>query len=196
MLSGVIKSVRAVEVNISIMRAFVAMRRFISKNAEIFARLDVVESKQIEHDMHFEKIFNLIESKEILPEKGIFFDGQVFDAYTFISDLIRSAKKSIILIDSYIDDSVLTLFLKRNTAVKTVIYTKDISKQLRMDLEKHNSQYPQVEIRVFKDSHDRFMIIDDRDVYHIGASLKDLGKKWFAFSRFDRCALEILDKLK
>ncbi len=193
-LSGVLRSEKAVEVNIKVMRAFVGMRRFITSNAQIFQRLDTVERKQIEHDKKFDKIFDAIESKIIKAEKGIFFEGQIFDAYKFVSDLFRSASKSIVLIDNYIDDSVLTLFSKRNEDVTATIYTREISKQLFLDLKKFNSQYPLVRIKEFKRSHDRFIIIDD-DVYHFGASLKDLGKKWFAFSKFDKEAFKLLKRL-
>ncbi len=194
-LSGVLTNDKAIEVNIQIMRAFVAMRKFIASNAQIFQRLDVVERKQIEHDEKFEEVFDAIQSKDIKPEKGIFFDGQIFDAYQFISDLIRSAQDSIVLIDNYIDNSVLTLFSKRNKDVQITIFTKEISKQLLLDLAKYNSQYPLVEIKEFKQSHDRFLIIDNKEMYHFGASLKDLGKKWFAFSKFDKEAFKLLDKL-
>ena len=194
-LSSVLTNDKAIEVSIQIMRAFVAMRRFISSNAQIFQRLDAVEIKQIEHDQKFEEIFDAIQSKGIKPEKGIFFEGQIFDSYKFVSDLIRTAEKSIILIDNYIDDSVLTLFSKRNKAVQVTIFTKEISKQLLLDLAKYNSQYPLIEVKEFKQSHDRFMIIDNQDVYHFGASLKDLGKKWFAFSKFDKEAFNLLERL-
>jgi len=193
MLSGVLRSRKAIEVNIQIMRAFVAMRRFISKNAEIFLRLNNLEKKQIEYDENFKKIFDAIENSEI--KQGIFFNGQVFDAHNFISELIRKADKSIILIDNYIDNTVLTLFRKRKKDVSVTIYTKNITKQLRLDINKFNSQYEDIEVKEFKDSHDRFMIIDDKDIYHIGASLKDLGKKWFAFSKFDKDVLKIVEKL-
>lgn len=194
-LSGVLTNDKAITVNIQIMRAFVAMRKIIASNALVFQRLDVVERKQIEHDKRFEEVFDAIQSKDIKPEKGIFFDGQVFDAYRFISDLIRSAQSSIILIDNYLDDSVFTLFSKRNKDVLVTIFTKDISKQLLLDLSKYNSQYPLIEIKEFKQSHDRFLIIDNKEVYHFGASLKDLGKKWFGFSKFDKEAFKLLDKL-
>ena len=144
---------------------------------------------------NFDRIFDAIQSKGIKPEKGIFFNGQIFDAYKFVSDIIRTADKSIILIDNYIDDSVLTLFSKRNKDVEVIIFTKEISKKLSLDLAKHNSQYPQVQVKEFKHSHDRFLIIDRKVVYHIGASLKDLGKKWFAFSKFNKEALKLLDRL-
>jgi hypothetical protein len=194
-LSGVLTNDKAIEVNIQIMRAFVAMRKFLASNAQVFQRLDYVEKKQIEHDQKFEEIFDAIQSKDIMPEKGIFFDGQIFDSYKFVSDIIRTADKSIILIDNYIDDSVFTLFSKRNKNVQVIMFTKDISKQLLLDLAKYNSQYPLIEVKEFKQSHDRFLIIDNKEVYHFGASLKDLGKKWFAFSKFDKEAFKLLDKL-
>lgn len=199
MLSGVLKSDTAVKVSISIMNMFVLMRRFISTNAQVFQRLDNVERKQLEFqiktDDNFEKVFTAIEDKSFQKKQGIFFNGQVFDAYKFVSDLIRSAKNSIILIDNYVDDSVLTLFTKRNKNVDVIIYTKEITKQLSLDLVKYNSQYPQITIKEFNDSHDRFLVIDNKEVYHIGASLKDLGKRWFAFSKFDKDALKIMERL-
>lgn len=129
------------------------------------------------------------------PKEGIYFDGQIFDAYVFANDLIRNAKETIILIDNYIDDSVLLMLSKRNKNVKTIIYTSNLTKELRLDLKKYKSQYPDVEIRMFSKSHDRFLIIDNKDVYHIGASLKDLGKKWFAFSKINFEVQDILKRL-
>ena len=126
-----------------------------------------------------------MESDKLHSEKGIFYNGQVFDAYTFVSDIIRSAESSIILLDNYVDDTVLTLLGKRNTDVTATIYTKNISNQLRVDVQRYNSQYPPIEIEVFSDAQDRFLIIDGTELYHIGSTLKDLGKKWFAFSRMD-----------
>ncbi len=195
MLSGVLKSEIAVKISIQIMNAFITIRRFLVSNALIFQRLDSVEQKQVGYDQKFEQVFDAIQSKEIKPEKGIFFDGQIFDAYKFVSDLIRTATKSIILIDNYIDDSVLTLLNKRNKDVKVVIFTKEISKQLLLDLTKYHSQYSPIEVKEFHQSHDRFLIIDNKEVYHFGASLKDLGKKGFAFSKFDKEAFSLLDKL-
>ncbi|MBL7083403.1 MAG: ORF6N domain-containing protein [Candidatus Aminicenantes bacterium] len=199
-ISSVLTSERAIEVNIKIMRAFVAMRRFIASNAEVFQRLDRVERKQIEHkeetDQKFEQIFNAIEERSIKPKQGIFFDGQIFDAYQFVSDLIRKAKKSIIIIDNYIDDSVLLLLTKRKKGVTVKIFTKTITRQIALDVKKHNSQYPPVEMKRFKYAHDRFIIIDDKEVFHFGASLKDLGKKWFAFSKIDIGAVEMLTRLR
>jgi len=127
-------------------------------------------------------------------KQGIFYDGQIFDAYVFVSDLVKSAKKSITLFDNYIDESVLTL-LGKNQKVQITIYTKTISKQLKLDIEKYNAQYNPIEIKKFNLSHDRFLLIDD-DIYHIGASLKDLGKKWFAFSKMDSKSFEMMERLK
>lgn len=195
-LSGVLRSKKAIEINVQIVRAFVAMRKFIASNAQIFQRLDRNEQKLLEHDQKFEKIFDAIESKELIPQKGIFFEGQIFDAYKFVSDLVRSAKRSIVLVDNFVDDTVLTLFSKMDDNVKVIIFTKEISKQLLLDLKKYNSQYFPIEVREFKNSHDRFLIIDDKEVFHLGASLKDLGKKWFAFSKFDKEAFNLLERLK
>ena len=194
-LSSVLTNDKAIEVNIQIMRAFVAMRRFLIANAQVFQRLDKIELKQIQHDAKFEEVFNAIQSQDIVPKKGIFFDGQIFEAYKFASDLVRIAKQSIVLIDNYIDDSVLTLLSKRNKKVNVIIFTKEITKSLLLDLEKYNLQYPKIEVKEFALAHDRFLIIDDKDVYHFGASLKDLGKKWFAFSKFDKEALNLLERL-
>lgn len=130
------------------------------------------------------------------PKQGIFFNGQIFDAYTFVSDIVRTAKKSIDLIDNYVDDSVLVLMEKRAKDVSACIYTQNISKQLKLDIEKHNAQYPAIEIKIFKNAHDRFLIIDSSVVYHIGASIKDVGKKWFAFTKIEGFVDEIVNKLK
>jgi len=139
-------------------------------------------------------ISTLIEDTSIKPNQGIFYDGQVFDAYVFIARLVKSAKTSIKLIDNYIDESVLTLFSK-NQNIQVVLYTSHISKQLKLDLKKYNTQYRPIEIKKLDVSHDRFLIIDDEEIYHIGASLKDLGKKWFAFSKMDGDSLGILKRL-
>ncbi len=195
MLSSVLNSEIAIEVSIMIIDAFVSMRRFLSANADIFRRLDNIEHKQLETDMKLEKIFDAIESDKLKSKQGIFFNGQIFDAYNFVADLIRSAESSIILIDNYVDDSVLTLFGKRNPEVKVKIYTKHISEQLRLDLQKFNSQYDAIEIIKFSDAHDRFLIIDNEHLYHFGASLKDLGKKWFAFSKMELRFTNITEKL-
>jgi hypothetical protein len=197
-LAGVLRSSKAAEVHVKIMRAFVEMRKFIQNNANVFARLDSVERRQItfesKTEKNFEIVFQALESGEP-PKQGIFYEGQVYDAYTFACELIRKAKKSLILIDNYVDDSVLTLLSKRTKGVSATIYTKGISKQLLLDLEKHNEQYPMIDAKMLKDAHDRFLIIDKKEIYHIGASLKDLGKKWFAFSKFTTGAVDMLKKL-
>lgn len=192
MLSAVLKSDTAVQISIQIMNAFVAMRRFLSTNAQVFQRLDSLEIKQIETDKKMNQVFDIIESRDIQPKQGIFYDGQVFDAYVFINDLVKSAKKSIVLIDNYIDESVLTLFSVRKKGIPLNILTKNVNKKLELDVKKHNDQYPPVTVRKFSKAHDRFFIIDGKTVYHFGASLKDLGKKWFAFSKMDISAAEML----
>lgn len=198
-ISGILTSDRAIAVNISIMRTFVEMRRFLANNSELFKRLDTLEQRQVKHEIktteQFDKVFNALEDKNQTITQGIFFDGQMFDAYVFINDLFRQAKRSIILIDNYIDDSVLMQLTKRPRGVSATILTKSVSKDLTQDLKKHNAQYPPIVIHEFASSHDRFLIIDGETVYHIGASLKDLGKKWFAFSRMDATALTIMGRI-
>jgi hypothetical protein len=169
MLSAVLKSDIAIKISVEIIRTFVNMRKVISTNSLIYQRLDNLEKKQISNDEKFEKLFNALEDKSIKEKQGIFYDGQMFDAYSFVSDL-RSTKIKIILIDNYVDDSVLTLFSK-NQDVDVIIYTKTIPKQLTLDLKKYNSQYRKIEIKKFENSHDRFLILDDKELYHIGASL-------------------------
>lgn len=195
-LSGVLKSRKAVEINIKIIKAFVAMRHFLIQNANVFFKFQQIDQKLLEHDTRLDKVFKAIEEKHITPKQGIFFDGQVFDAYIFASDLIKSAEKSIILVDNYIDDTVLRLLSKKKQEVKVNIYTATISEQLELDKDKFNRQYGKLEIKKFMLSHDRFLIIDSKRVYHIGASLKDLGKRWFAFSRFNTGAIDMLARLK
>ena len=196
MLSAVLKSETAIQVSIRIMDAFVKMRTFLTTNAAVFQRIDRIEHKQIETDHKFEQVFEALEEKIAKPKQGIFFNGEIYDAYTFTSDIIREAQNSIILIDNYVDDYVLTLLSKRNKNVSAFIYTKEISKKLKLDLKKHNSQYPEIAAYEFKNAHDRFLIIDKKELYHFGASLKDLGKKWFAFSKMNSLTKEVLQKLK
>ena len=182
MLSAVLRSETAVRTSIQIIDAFVNMRRFILSNAGVFQRLDILELKQFEADKKVEEILDAIESKEIQPKQGIFFDGQVFDAHIFVSGIFRSAKESIIIIDNYLDDGVLIHLTKRKENVKVTLLTRNISNSLAQDVKKFNRQYPTIEIREFRNAHDRFIIIDNIEIYHFGASLKDLGKRWFAFS--------------
>ncbi|MHB8232428.1 MAG: ORF6N domain-containing protein [bacterium] len=196
MLSAVIRSETAVKISIQIIKAFVAMRQFIALNARIFQQLDTLEIKQLETDKKIKQILAAMESKNIHPKQGIFYDGQIFDAYQFFSDIIRTAKKSIILIDNFVDDTVLTFFSKRDPGIKVLIITNAITKQLELDTKKFNQQYPPLEIKQFDKSHDRFLIIDETSVYHLGASLKDLGRKWFAFSKMDIDAAELLMRVR
>ncbi len=200
MLSSVLKSKPAIRVSIQIIKAFVEMRKFLVNNALIFQRFENVEMKLLtyknETDEKFGLIFKAMEEKDITPKQGLFYNGQVFDAYTLVADIIRTAKKHIILIDNYVDDTVLKLFTKRKKKVSITIYTKIVSKVLKQDLEKHNNQYEPIEIKKIKTSHDRFLIVDDKIVFHFGASLKDLGKKWFAFSRLEIDAKDIIDRLE
>ena len=196
MLSAVLRSKIAIEMSIQIINSFVEMRKFVSQNAVLFQRLEALEQKQRSSDKRLEMVLDAIEERTLRPRQGIFFDGQVFDAYLFVADLIKSATSSLVLIDNYVDESVLILLTKRAVDCDVTIYTKTISRQLQLDLKKHNEQYAPVEIKVLKDAHDRFLIIDDQEVYHIGASLKDLGKRWFAFSKFDKEALRLLERLE
>ena len=195
MLSAVLRSETAVRVSLQIMDAFVEMRKVLAHNAGLYQRLDKIELKQLDADRKFDKLFAALESKNPEPDKGIFYEGQIFDAYSFVADKIRSAQKSIILVDNYLDDTVLTLFTKRNAGVKASFYTKNISKQLLLDVQKHNAQYPPIELFELKAAHDRFLIIDNTKLYHIGASLKDLGKKWFAFSKMNTEVQKMLELL-
>lgn len=181
MISAVLRSETAIEVSIRIMEAFVAMRKYLVANAQLFQRIDRLEMSQLETNHKLDVIFKQLEDKAIKDNQGIFFDGQIFDAYVFISRLIKQARREIILIDNYVDETVLTLLDKRAECVGATIYTHTVTKQLQLDVDKHNSQYQLITIKSFRESHDRFICIDEK-VYHIGASLKDLGKKWFAFS--------------
>ncbi len=195
MLSAVLRSDTAIMVSIQIINAFVEMRKLLWSNAALFQRIDRVELKQIENDQKFERLFNALENKNSIPEMGVFYDGQIFDAYTFVSNIVRSANKSIVLIDNYIDDSVLTLFTKRAMGVSVVCYTQKVSKEMALDLEKHNAQYPLIQVKEIQKVHDRFLIIDSMDLYHIGASMKDLGKKWFAFSKMNAEVATMMEQI-
>ena len=182
MLSAVLKSKKAIDISIKIINAFIEMRHFIQNNANIFQKFQQIDQKLLTHDEQFNEIFEAIESKQLTPTQGIFYDGQIYDAYKFIKDLVNSAKESITLIDNYINEETLTILCNKNVKIK--IYTKEINQELRLAEKKFNQQYRNLEIIKFNKSHDRFLIIDNQ-VYHIGASLKDLGKKWFAFSKIN-----------
>ena len=191
MLASVLRSETAIRVSIRIMDAFVSMRHFLINNADVFRRLSTIEYHQLEmmqhqqeSDKRIDEVFRRLDEGSVQPKQGIFYDGQVYDAYTFVSDLVKSAKRSIVLIDNYVDETVLTLLDKRVSGVTADIYTQQINQQLHLDINRHNSQYPPINVSVFRRSHDRFLCIDDV-VYHIGASIKDLGKKWFAFAKME-----------
>ena len=156
--------------------------------------MDKIESNYALLSQEVKQITLQLKTQE-LPTQGIFYDGQIFDAYVFVADLIKKAKSSLILIDNYVDETVFVLLAKRNKKVMATIYTKTISKQLQLDLQKHNSQYPEIKLVEFNHAHDRFLILDEKTLYHLGASLKDLGKKWFAFSKMEMPVQEILLKL-
>ncbi len=167
------------------------LKTYLLKGYVIQDRIESIEKRLYEQDTKI----NLLLKTNLPPNEGIFYEGQIFDAYQFVSEIIKSAQKSVILIDNYIDENVLMLLAKRNNKVKATIYTSKVDQQLKQDLEKHNMQYSPIAIEIFKKSHDRFLIIDKTLVYHIGASLKDLGKKWFAFSKMNLNAFEIISRL-
>ena len=201
MLSGVLRSPMAIATNIHIMRAFNAMRHFIGSHAQVFQRMENIEKNvlalnahQIDTDKKSEEVFKRLDNNSEKPEHGIFFDGQIFDSYTFINDRIREAKKRIILIDNYVDDSVLKMLDKREKGVTVKLYTNLTFGSLKLDLKKHNAQYAPIDAEQFNRSHDRFLCIDDT-VYLVGASLKDLGKKWFGFSKMDWTTDRLLSKI-
>lgn len=201
MISAVLKSDTAIKTSISIMNAFVAMRQFIQANTALVQRMNALEIQQIEltkdTQSQFEKVFSELAEKNTLePTQGVFFEGQIFDAYRFVSDLLRQAKQSVVLIDNYIDDRVLDQLNKRATGVSATILCKKVSRSLQTDLDRHNAQYPAISAVEFEYSHDRFLILDAHTVYHLGASLKDLGNKWFAFSKLDESGLKVMDRVK
>ena len=195
MLSGLLRSSIAINANISIIRAFTAMRKIISNQTEYFARIERLESRQLESEKRINELFDRIGENDTHPKQGIFFDGQIYDAYIFVTDLIRRAEQRVILIDNYIDDTVLTILDKRGKNVEAIIYTSKMTKETKLDIQKHNAQYCPISVQQFNKAHDRFLIIDD-SVYLIGASIKDLGKKWFGFTLMEcMSAEEIIDRL-
>ena len=194
MLAGLLRSQIAINANIAIIRAFTAMRRFITYNATYCSRFERLESRQLESELKINELFKILNEKNTYVKQGVFFDGQIYDAYSFIAELIRSADRRIILIDNYIDDTVLTLLDKRKDNIEATIYTsRNISKGTILDIQKHDAQYGNINIHMFDKSHDRFLIIDD-NVYLIGASIKDLGKKWFAFTLMESISAEEIIK--
>lgn len=202
MLSGVLRSNTAIEVNIRIMRAFTAMRSFLQTNAHVFQRLETLEHNHLllhrhisETDKRIDEVLTRLDNKEAEPIEGFFFDGQIFDAYTLISDLVRKAKTRIILIDNYVDDRILKVLDKRADEVTATIYTDPRHSHIENDLRRHNAQYPAITVHHCSNVHDRFLIIDDT-IYFIGGSIKDLGKKIVAFSQMHQNPDDILSKIR
>ena len=189
MLSSVLKSKQAVAVSVRIIEAFVAMRRFLLTNAQVFQRLDSIERHQLDSDKRIDELFNLMDKYGVNDEQGIFFQGQIFDAYALFQNIIQKAEKEILLIDNYVDTSVLKRFSVKKDNVAVTIYTKKNSRMANpiteIDLQKFNTQYPTVTLKYTSTMHDRYMIIDKKELYHIGASLKDLGKACFSFTKMN-----------
>lgn len=179
----------------TILRNYIQNGYVINSEKITNERFVLLESEVFVLKAQMKEIQSLIKDENIKPKQGIFFDGQIYDAYVFVNDLLKSAKSEVLLIDNYIDDTIFTLFSKYQN-LKFKVYTQTISKQLKLDYQKYQAQYTNIELKEFKNAHDRFLIIDTTNIYHIGASLKDLGKKWFAFSKFEMEALEILERLK
>lgn len=196
MLSSVLRSDIAIQVSIQIMQAFVSMRHSFLTNQEIHSRISSIEFKQQFTDEKVNQLFKALEKNELPKSFGIFYDGEIFDAYKFALQLIKSAKHSIILIDNYVDESTLTMLANRSEMVKATVFTSQLNDKLQLTLAKHHEQYPTIELKQLKKSHDRFLIIDENELYHLGASLKDLGKKWFAFSKMDDLLPELLERLR
>jgi phage regulator Rha-like protein len=195
MLSAVLNTETAIKMSVVIMDAFVQMRQFLMENASLLNRIQNIETKQMDTESKVQILLDAMEKQSLKPKQGIFFNGQVFDAWVFISDLVKSAQSSLVLIDNYVDESVLSLLAKKKKDVSVSIYTKNISRALQEDAKKFNTQFGGLSLHTFDASHDRFLLIDKTEVYHIGASLKDLGKKWFAFSKMEKNSLIIFEKL-
>ena len=191
MLAGVLKNDIAIQVSISIIRAFIEMRKFMSSNSQIFERLTNVEYKLLEQDKKFDEIFNQLQYEENIKQK-IFFEGQIYDAYSLVIDIIKRAKSKIMIIDNYIDDSILKILVKKNKNVEVVILTSKNSNISKLDIQKFNKEYPILKVAKTDKFHDRFIIIDNKELYHCGASIKDLGKKCFGINKIDD--IEIINK--
>ena len=192
MLSGLLKNDIAIQVSINIMDAFVEMRKFLMINVQLFERLTNVEYKLLEHDRKFDKVFDQLQNEENIKQK-IFFEGQIYDAYSLIIDIIKKANKKILIIDNYIDDSVLKMFTKKNKNVEVVILTSEKSNIQKIDIQKFNKEYPIIKVARTNKFHDRFIVIDNKEMYHLGASIKDLGKKCFGINKIED--IEIIDKI-
>lgn len=192
MLSGLLKNDIAIQVSINIMDAFVEMRKFLMVNGQLFERLTNVEYKLLEHDKKFDKVFDQLQNEENIKQK-IFFEGQIYDAYSLIIDIIKKANKKILIIDNYIDDSVLKMLTKKNKNVEVVILTSNKSNIQKIDIQKFNKEYPILKVAETNKFHDRFIVIDNKEMYHLGASIKDLGKKCFGINKIED--LDIVEKV-
>ena len=192
MLSGVLKNEIAVKVSVSIIRAFVEMRKFLMFNGQVFGRLTSIEHKLLEHDKKFDQVFDQLQQEENIKQK-IFFEGQIYDAYSIIIDIIKKANKKILIIDNYIDDSILKMLTKKKNNVEVVILTSDKSNIEKIDIQKFNKEYPMLKVAKTNKFHDRFIVIDNKEMYHLGASIKDLGKKCFGINKIED--IEIIEKI-
>ena len=191
MLSGLLKNSVAIEVSIRIVEAFVEMRKFISTNGQVFERLTNVEYKLLEHDKKFDEVFNQLQHEENIKQK-IFFEGQIYDAYSLIIDIIKKANRKILIIDNYVDESVLKMLTKKNKMVEIIIITSNKSTIENIDIQKFNKEYPTLKITKTNKFHDRFIVIDNKEMYHLGASIKDLGKKCFGINKIED--MKIIEK--
>ena len=192
MLSGLLKNDIAIQVSINIMDAFVEMRKFLMLNGQVFERLTNVEYKLLEHDKKFDKVFNQLLQEENIKQR-VFFEGQIYDAYSIIIDIIKKANKKMLIIDNYIDDSVLKMLTKKKNNVEVVILTSDKSNIQNIDIQKFNKEYPVLKVAKTNKFHDRFIVIDNKQTYHLGASIKDLGKKCFGINKIED--IEIIEKI-
>lgn len=197
MLSALLKSKIAIKVSINIMKAFIEMRKFILNNGQLFERLTTMEYKMFEHDKKFDEVFDELQrNKNEEFKQQIFFNGQIYDSYSLIIDIIKTSQEKILIIDNYIDDTILKMLAKKNKNVEVVILTSEKSNISKLDIQKFNKEYPTLKLAKTNKFHDRFMIIDNKELYHIGASLKDLGKKCFAISKIeDKEYLEKISKI-
>ena len=191
MLAGVLKNKIAVKVSINIIKSFIEMRKFISTNGQVFERLTNVEYKLLEHDKKFDEVFNQLQHEENIKQK-IFFEGQIYDAYSLIIDIIKKANQKILIIDNYIDESVLKMLTKKNKMVEVIIITSNKSSIENIDIQKFNKEYPTLKIAKTNKFHDRFIAIDNKEMYHLGASIKDLGKKCFGINKIED--MKIIEK--
>lgn len=192
MISGVLKNEIAIKVSVNIMRAFVEMRKFLMINGQVFERLSNVEYKLIEHDKKFDEVFNQFQLDNNIKQQ-IFFNGQIYDAYSLIIDIIKRANKKILIIDNYIDDSILKMLAKKKGNVEVVILTSNKSNIENLDIQKFNKEYPVLKVAKTNKFHDRFIVIDNKEMYHLGASIKDLGKKCFGINKIED--IEIIEKV-